>query len=527
MTVTLSIRDAHATSAVAVVPGSFSRKRVFYSRALHAQVHPTVAHFLGMKAREIAVRYCRLNPGVSLRALVSALATRPRFFTWGGAGLIPVVAADGQRRLVLLETTSCPSGCKTMPPLAGEDSLGGYGRVLRAALLPLLERRKLPAGGLAVVFDRDHTEASGYAAALAELTGEPVWLAPMAADHDERPGRFVDGVLQVRDDRGRWHDIRAALRLVTARPWSRFPVGTRTALLNPVIACLAGGRNKLMAAKAYAFFNAQARSTGLEVRTPMTVGDVDLREVPFQVRRLGGHAVVKVPYAHAGQGVYTVTSPRELEAFTSAGHRYDRFVVQSLVGNASWSHPGGEGRLFHVGTVPDRKCQVFAADLRMMVAASPSGFAPIACYARRAPLPLEERLDPETPSWEVLGTNLSRRRADGSWETDHDRLLLMEGREFQALGLGLDGLIEAYVQTVLAITAIDRLAAELMTARGGLHPDLFRSLNDDPALIAELDRGKLYGTLSSRRPADSRGEERSYLDLGPTVSSAVSGTTEP
>ncbi len=42
-----------------------------------------------------------------------------------------------------------------------------------------------------------------------------------------------------------WAPVRACLRYVTQRPWNRIPPITRTLIFNPVLACLAGGRNKV------------------------------------------------------------------------------------------------------------------------------------------------------------------------------------------------------------------------------------------------------------------------------------------
>ena len=68
-----------------------------------------------------------------------------------------------------------------------------------------------------------------------------------------RTARFDgEGVLEVLSAEDQWVPIRAAVRYVTQRPWNRIPPLARTAILNPVIACLAGGRNKLLAAKALA-----------------------------------------------------------------------------------------------------------------------------------------------------------------------------------------------------------------------------------------------------------------------------------
>src|SRR5690606_24150908 len=116
-------------------------------------------------------------------------------------------------------------------------------------------------------------------------------------------------------------------------------------------------------------------------------------EVPLWVARMGGKAVVKVPYSNAGQGVRTITSQQELDAFMELEAPYGRFIVQSLIGNRRWSSRSREGELYHVGTVPSPRGEIYAADLRFMVGAGPGGFFPVAAYARRARRPLPEELE--------------------------------------------------------------------------------------------------------------------------------------
>jgi hypothetical protein len=302
---------------------------------------------------------------------------------------------------------------------------------------------------------------------------------------DDPCWRFDDGTLEVRAENG-WQPIRAALRYVTQRPWTRIAPITKTLIFNPVLACLAGGRNKAVAAKAYDLFNADARVEGLKLRTPETIWDVSRNEVPLWVQRMGGVAVVKNPYSNAGQGVYTITSQHELDAFMASDQRYDRFIVQALIGNLRWSSHGRQGRLYHVGTVPDKRSRIYAADLRFMVGAGPSGFFPVAIYARRARKPLEAELPDGASSWSMLGTNLSVKTEDGGWDTETERLLLVDSRDFNKLGIGVDDLIEGYLQTVMAVTAIDRMANRLVTSKGVFRKRLFSSLNPDAALVDEI-----------------------------------------
>ena len=485
MQLNIAADDLHSGHAEVVSPGAFEPKDHFYPRVLNAQLHPLVGFFMRMSIERLVLRYCHLNPRVVPEHLQRILSYRPTFLRWAGADLFHVTTERGNRRMVVIETNSCPSGNKSMPLISDDQEQGGYGLLMERAFLPLLGKRGLPKGELAVLYDKNRIEASGYAAALADLTREPVWLTPMPTCRPSAPYRFNDGILEIRDAEDTWHPIRAAMRYVTQRPWDRIPVHTRTLVFNPVIACLAGGRNKLVAAKAYDLYNAELLSTGLAIRTPETIRDLKREEIPLWVQRFGGHAVVKVPYANAGQGVFTITTPEELREFMDAEVSYESFIVQSLVGNYNWSSVSENGRFYQVGTMPDKRGEIFVADVRMMICTSPEGFRPLAIYARRAREPLREELDGRA-SWDMLGTNLSRKRSDGGWETDDDRLLLMDRKDFNTLGIGLDDLIEGFIQTVLSSIAIDRLSLMLISQKGKLKRRLFRSLNNDETLQAEL-----------------------------------------
>jgi hypothetical protein len=400
-----------------------------------------------------------------------------------------------------------------------------------------------PRGVLAVLYDKNAMEARAYASTIADATGEAVFLVEAFLQDPSPPVRWDERrMLHVRLPQPKpqpqqqrrteeeaaaasapsaageetWVPVRAAFRYVTQRPWTRLPLDARTALLNPPLACLAGGRNKAMAARAYAALNAALAAAaaasssggggggggarGLRVRTPFTLPGVSQSEVPALVAALGGSAVVKVPYGNAGQGVYTIASPAELAAFMAEPLRYSRLVVQQLVGAHAWAPAadaaaaaareaassaaaggGGSGggvatlpagvpshipRLYHAGTVPNARGETFVADLRVMVASSADGgYRPVALYARRAPDPLTPHLPAN--SWRVLGTNLSKAAGQLDWTTESERLLIADAKDFPSLGLGVDDLLDAFLQAVLAATAIDVLAAAMLDGRGG------------------------------------------------------------
>ncbi len=478
---------ASSSSTVLVQPGEFDPLRHFYERVLNAQIHPLVRFFFNLGNERIAERYCHLHPEANPEEVHRLLSYAPNYFRWGGADLFVTSSPNGVRRLVVIETNSCPSGQKSMPLIAESDEMAGYRLLVEHTFLDLLRLRSLPSGGLAVLFDKNEMESSGYAATLAELTREPVYLVPYHDGDMGRTARFTDSkILEVLAPDGTWVPIRAAMRYVTQRPWTRFPPLSRTAILNPVIACLAGGRNKLMAAKAYDLLNAKLARHRLEIHIPETIWDASMREVPLWLARMGGMGVVKNPYSNAGQGVYTITSSAELDRFMDTEQRYDQFIVQALIGNSSWTSSSGTSHLYHVGTVPDRKGNIYVADLRCMVVGGRNGFRPAAVYARRARAPLASTLTDGMESWDMLGTNLSVREGDGSWSTQTERLLLMDGRDFNRLGIGLDDLIEGYLQTVMSMIAIDQMAEQLVTKAKKFRRRLFGSLNDDEALTREI-----------------------------------------
>lgn len=478
---------AAGKSTTLVRPGEFDPRRHFYERVLNAQIHPLVRFFFNLGNERIAERYCHLHPESDPHEVRRLLSYVPSYFRWGGADLFVTSSPTAVRRIVVIETNSCPSGQKSMPLISESDEMAGYRLLVEHTFLDLLRSRSLPSGELAVLYDKNEMETSGYAATLAEITGEPVHLVPYFDGDMGRTARFTDNrVLEILSAAGQWVPIRAALRYVTQRPWNRLPPVSRTAILNPAIACLAGGRNKLMAAKAYDLLNAKLARHRLKIHIPETIWDASMREVPLWLSRMGGIGVVKNPYSNAGQGVYTITSPEELDRFMRSEQHYDQFIVQALIGNSSWSSAAGANRLYHVGTVPDRKGNIYVADLRCMVVGGRSGFRPVAIYARRAGKPLAAKLEDTKDSWSMLGTNLSYKKEDGSWGTQTDRLMLMDGRDFNRLGVGLDDLIEGYLQTVMSMIAIDEMSIQLITKAKRFRRRLFGSLNDDDALTEEI-----------------------------------------
>jgi len=72
------------------------------------------------------------------------------------------------------------------------------------------------------------------------------------------------------------------------------------------------------------------------------------------------------------------------------------------------------------------------------------------------------------------------------WNTDTARLLIMDCKDFNKLGIGLDDLIDGFVQTVLAVIAIDKMSQRLVDKQGNFDVKTFETLNDDKFLVKEI-----------------------------------------
>lgn len=467
-------------------PGQFEPQNHWYPKVLNASIHPMVKFFLSLSKDRIAKRYCHLHPHVKQESLMEMLSYKPQYFILAGTDLIYVTTAQGKRLMAVIENNSCPSGQKSMPLFDELKEQGGYQRFIEESFMPYIQSKRISKGVLGVIYDKNPVEATGYAAAMADAFQEKVHLVQYKDGDTDPAVKSEDGQLMLRDEGGVWHPARAVFRYLTQKPWNRLPIKSKTAIVNPVITCLAGGRNKMVAAKAYDLYNAELAEKGLQINIPETIWDVELQEIPLWVKKLGGKAVVKVPYSNAGQGVFTIVNEEELEKFMRLEHRYKKFIVQSLIGNMQWSSTGEKGTFYHVGTVPNKKGESYVTDLRMMIIGTPEGYRPISTYSRRAEAPLLETLGSTQSSWDMLGTNLSFKDEQGDWGSDTSRLLLMDTKDFNQLGIGIDDLIEGYIQTILSSIAIDKMAIMLIGAKGRLKPKLFRSLNNDDTLIDEI-----------------------------------------
>jgi len=443
-------------------PGKFDRMLHYYEKVNNKTLHPTAQTFFSYKQNDFIETYCSSRPFVDKKVLETLIEYKPKHFFWSGVDLYHVHNDE----MIILETNSCPSGQKSMP-----ETKPGFGyMLLMRKFLELAKTKTDIHGSLAIIYDKNHMEVSGYAKQLANCSSETVYFIEIY--EGENPHIYWDnGILYVFcKDSGRFVSIRAAFRYVTQKPWSKIPINSRTFIFNSILTCLAGGRNKLVAHKAYEKFNEDFENFGICIRTPKTICDVVLADVPEIVRDLDFRAVIKIPYSNAGQGVFTIHSERELDEFiiTASTIPYKNYIVQKLVVSS--------------GTKPDKHGDKYVWDLRLMLYFGENGYEPLVSYSRKAECPLG--LHAVKHSRDIYLTNLSEKTADG-WTTHSERLILLDEEEFPSLNINIENLVDAYFQSIFASIAIDKMADKLYSD-GTFNTELFRELNNDSTLIEEI-----------------------------------------
>jgi hypothetical protein len=447
-----------------VEPGDFEPSDHWYPRVLNSNIHPLVSYFLNLSHEQMIERFIRIQPNADREIIQSILAYQPKYFRWAGSDLMHVSDSTGNRHLTLIETNSCPSGQKSMPLIDQNIEQGGYKRLIEQTFQPMVRSHKAE-GALAVIYDKNPMENIGYAAAIADCFRENVYLVQFNNKDSEPSIVIINDQFHVKISENETIPLRAAFRYVTQEPWNRIPPNNKTLLLNPIQACLAGGRNKEKAFYAYEEFNQKHSQSGLKIKYPRTYPNVSFSEIESYYGKLNGNLVIKLPDSNAGQGVYTITSKKELEHTLPilAKDPERKYLLQELIFSNRQDDTKNLHH-YHIGTLPDLKNRIFAFDVRMMIHATTEGMRPLAGYSRISRYPLNQKLPDNLTSWDLYGTNLSV-KSDQGWEYDDARLMIFDIRNFGRLGLGVDELIQGFLQTCMAVFAIDSQAKKIYDSK--------------------------------------------------------------
>jgi hypothetical protein len=469
----------------------------FYKCVLNKKLHPIVQEFLSLKKEDYIEKYYNLeyskNIIIDKNILNELLSYKPSYFFWSGVDLLNIKNNENNKtNMMILETNSCPSGQKSMP-FNSENNINelGYNKLM-TIFLELSNNKSskklIPEGVLAIIYDKNIVEVLGYANQLANISNEKVYLVELY-NNDKNPCAKWDenGILHIYVN-DLWIKVHAVFRYVTQQPWTRIPLNSLTFVFNPILSCIAGGRNKLIAHKAYENLNDELKNSGLKIRVPYTICDVELNNIHNIIKNMNYKAVIKIPYSNAGQGVFIMHNENEYNDIfinISKNNKYEKFIIQELIDS--------------IGTIPTGQYNdIFVWDLRMMISTTNDGYKPLVMYARKASEPLisikytENNINITTKcSRNIYLTNLSEKISENNWNTHSERLITLDEENFLILGITLDELIDSYIQTVLASIAIDKMAIKLWNDESKeFNKELFLELNDDHSFMEELINNK-------------------------------------
>ena len=145
-----------------------------------------------------------------------------------------VTNSQGKQKMVVIEVNSCPSGSKYMPFDKVNSEGGAFQFIIEKAFKRLVDEKSNPSlGGLAVVCDKNPLDTLGYAMTIAKIMNEKVWLVEYYGDNNS-PILWSNGVMFVKDNHNVFHPIRACFKYFTQKPWSKFPIKSKTFIFNNV-----------------------------------------------------------------------------------------------------------------------------------------------------------------------------------------------------------------------------------------------------------------------------------------------------
>lgn len=131
---------------------------------------------------------------------------------------------------------------------------------------------------------------------------------------------------------------------------------------------------------------------------------------------------------------------------------------------------------------------LYACTIRIIACSLPSGFKMTAIRGARAPEPFasicsETNRSPtstKTLNEDAYITNI------GTDDRSASRLVILDDAAMRGLAIGIDDIVDGFIQTVFSIHAIDAMCKRLTTSDGELNLQLLKELNPDPQLLAEL-----------------------------------------
>lgn len=136
---------------------------------------------------------------------------------------------------------------------------------------------------------------------------------------------------------------------------------------------------------------------------------------------------------------------------------------------------------------------MYAYSFRIVACNSPTGFKMITICCARAPAPFAKNGEAAEIAPNALLNKIRTVHENDVYITNigpnpngEERSFYVDDAGMKGMGIGMDDVIDGFMQTVYSIHAIDNMCKKLTMEDGELNMQLLTELNPDPQLLAEV-----------------------------------------
>lgn len=137
--------------------------------------------------------------------------------------------------------------------------------------------------------------------------------------------------------------------------------------------------------------------------------------------------------------------------------------------------------------------QMYAYTVRIIACDSPTGFKTIAICCARAPAPFAKNGETAEIASDALLNKIKTVHEDDAYVSNigtnpdsEQRSFYVDDAGMKGMGIGMDDVVDGFMQTVYSTLAIDNMCKKLTMEDGELNMQLLKELNPDPQLLAEV-----------------------------------------
>jgi hypothetical protein len=250
----------------------------------------------------------------------------------------------------------------------------------------------------------------------------------------------------------RGRPITGAIRYIHKDPWNYLAPSVKGTFINSTKVDLCGGRDKLMAERA--FDSCIVHNKKIVLSRPECFTAHTREELEHIILSKEFPLVVKKRFLNSGIGIYFILN-KDLSVLKELSDKDFPIVVQQMIiapgtginSDFPWEQKGVciEGKRY-------------AYDLRVVVASGPDGYKPLMVYGRRGRRPFSDlkNCGHGTEIFDdIFKVNIAKKKGS-DFVFESNRLILPTDEGWEMLGITESELMAAYMESILSLYAADR-----------------------------------------------------------------------